>query len=176
MNQPYFLGGGENTFSSPFAPPTYLVRMRVTKENGLVYETRASVRPENAVTYSAGNEGQKIVGICLKRLRSRVVPRNMSEEANMLIIPTYRCQLSPLDTQRRARGYPTIVNNIQPCPKQCPLVPPLTRVGARTNSTTRYSYNARRGQFPRTRIGIIRKTPTQDMQYAPRILHFSAFH
>ena len=29
------------------------------------------------------------VGICLKRLRSRVMPRNMSEKANMLIIPTY---------------------------------------------------------------------------------------
>ena len=132
---------------------------------------RASVRPENAVTYSAGNEGQKIcgvfsenalllrssrvavvfytfrwpfltlgahaqrglqylglsclslclsvcllshispmehlfdlktlprtqramkvkkfLGICLKRLRSGVVPRNRGEKANMLIIPTY---------------------------------------------------------------------------------------
>ena len=29
----------------------------------------ASVRPENAVTYSAGNEGQKIVGFSLKMLR-----------------------------------------------------------------------------------------------------------
>ena len=43
---------------------------------------------------------KKFVGICLKRLRSRVMPRNMSEKANMLIIPTYRCQLFPLDTQR----------------------------------------------------------------------------
>ena len=32
---------------------------------------------------------KKFVGICLKRLRSRVMPRNMSEKANMLIIPTY---------------------------------------------------------------------------------------
>ena len=47
---------------------------------------------------------------------------------------TYRCQLSPLDTQRRARGYPTIVNHIQPCPKLC-LLMPLARVGARTDST-----------------------------------------
>ena len=31
----------------------------------------ASVRPENAVTYSAGNEGQKIVGFSLKPLRCR---------------------------------------------------------------------------------------------------------
>ena len=100
---------------------------------------------------------EKFVGICLKRLRSRVMPRNRSEKANMLIIPTYRCQLSLLDTQRRARGYPTIVNNIQPCLKLC-LLMPLARVGARTDSTTSYSYNARRGQLPRTRIGIVRRT------------------
>ena len=33
---------------------------------------------------------KKFVGICLKRLHSRVIPRNMSEKANMLIISTYR--------------------------------------------------------------------------------------
>ena len=49
----------------------------------------ATIRPENAVTYSAGNEGEKPLGIRLKRLRSRVMPRNMSEKANMLIISTY---------------------------------------------------------------------------------------
>ena len=32
---------------------------------------------------------KKFVGICLKRLRSRVMPRNMSEKAKMLIIQTY---------------------------------------------------------------------------------------
>ena len=31
----------------------------------------ASVRPENAVTYSAGNEGQKICGVFLKPMRCR---------------------------------------------------------------------------------------------------------
>ena len=109
----------------------------------------ASVRPENAITYSAGNEGQKFVGICLKRLRSRVIPRNMSAKANMLIIRLTRCQLSSLDTQRRARGYPTIVNNIQPCPKLC-LLMPLARVGARTarggHSGTCHRYVRDRGQ------------------------------
>ena len=85
---------------------------------------------------------KKFVGIWLIRLRSRVMPRNMSEKTNMLIIPTYRCQLSPLDTQRKARGYTTVVNNIQPCPKLC-LLMPLARVGARTDSITSYSYNAR---------------------------------
>ena len=117
---------------------------------------------------------KKFVGICLKRLRSRVMPRNMSEKANMLIIPTYRYQLSPLDTQRRARGYPTIVNNIQPCPKLC-LLMLLARVGARTDSTTSYSYNARRGQLPRTHIGIVRRTRARHA-VCTEGLHFSAFH
>ena len=114
------------------------------------------------------------VGICLKRLRSRVMPRNRSEKANMVIIPTYRRQLSALDTQRRVRGYPTIVNNIQPCPKLC-LWMPLARVGARTDSTTSYSYNARRGQLPRTRIGIVRRTRARHAVCAEG-LHFSTFH
>ena len=36
--------------------------------------SRASVRPENTVAYSAGNVGQKnIVGFSLKPLRSRVM-------------------------------------------------------------------------------------------------------
>ena len=42
----------------------------------------ASVRP-------VATKVKKFVGICLKRLRSKVMPRNMSEKANMLIIPTY---------------------------------------------------------------------------------------
>ena len=33
----------------------------------------ASVRPENTVTYSAGNGGQKIVGFSLKPLCSKVM-------------------------------------------------------------------------------------------------------
>ena len=85
------------------------------------------------------------------------MPRNMSEKANYANFSDVatRGRLSPLDIQRSARGYPTIVNT-QPCPKRC-LLMPLTspRVGARTDSTTRYSNNARRGQFPRTRIGIV---------------------
>ena len=114
---------------------------------------------------------KKFVGICLKRLRSRVMPRNMSEKANMLIIPTYRCQLSPLDTAM-GRGYPNGVNNIQPCPKLC-LLMPLAHVGAKTDSTT--SYNARRGQLPRTRIGIVRGSRARHAVCAEG-LHFSAFH
>ena len=52
---------------------------------------------------------------------------------------------------------------------------PLARVGARTESTTRYSYNARRGQLPRTRIGIVRRTRARHAVCAEG-LHFSAFH
>ena len=62
---------------------------------------------------------KKFVGIFLKRLRSRVMPRNTSEKANMLIFRLTRGQLSPLDARRSPRGYQTIVNNIQPCPKRC---------------------------------------------------------
>ena len=49
---------------------------------------------------------------------------------------------------------------------------PLARVGARTESTTRY---ARRGQLPRTRIGIVRRTRARHAVCAEG-LHFSAFH
>ena len=128
----------------------------------------ASVRPENAVTYSAGNEGQKICGDLPETTAFKSYAAKHERKSQYANFPTYRCQLSPLDTQRRARGYPTIVNNIQPCPKLCILMP-LARVGARTDSTTSYSYNARRGQLPRTRVGIVRRTRTKHMQYAPRV-------
>ena len=46
---------------------------------------------------------KKFVAICLKLLRSRVMPRNMSEKANMLIFRLTRGQLSPLHTAKRQR-------------------------------------------------------------------------
>ena len=52
---------------------------------------------------------------------------------------------------------------------------PLARAGVRTESTTRYSYNARRGQLPRTRIGIVHRTRARHAVCAEG-LHFSAFH
>ena len=66
------------------------------------------------------------------------------------------------------------VGMYEPCPKLC-LLMPLARVGARTDSTTSYSYNARRGQLPRTRIGIVRRTRARHAVCAEG-LHFSAFH
>ena len=62
-----------------------------------------------------------------------------------------------------------IVNNIQPCPKRC-LLMPLARVEARTESTT-LQLHARRGQFLHTRIDTVRRHAV----YARRVLHFSAF-
>ena len=52
---------------------------------------------------------------------------------------------------------------------------PLARVGVRADSTTSYSYNARRGQLPRTRIGIVHRTRARHAVCAEG-LHFSAFH
>ena len=126
----------------------------------------ASVRHKNAVTYSAGNEGQKFVGInCVQELC-----RETSEKANFRLT---RGQLSPLDTQRSARGCPKIVNNIQPCPKRCILMP-LARVGARTDSTTRY-VQLQREAWPISAHAHWHST--QDVPYfAPRVLHFSAFY
>ena len=49
----------------------------------------ASVRPENAVTYSADNEGRKICGDFPETTAFKSYAANMSEKANMLIIPTY---------------------------------------------------------------------------------------
>ena len=92
----------------------------------------ASVRLENAVTYSAGNEGQKICGDLPETTAFKSYAAKHERKSQYA-----NCgQLSPLDTQRSARGYSTIVNNIQPCPKRCLLLP-LARVGAKTDSTTR---------------------------------------
>ena len=75
------------------------------------------------------------VRVCLKRLRSRVMSRNTSEKANMLIYRLTRCQFSPPDEQRSVTGYPEADKDIRSCPKRC-LLMPLARVGARTDSTT----------------------------------------
>ena len=95
---------------------------------------------------------KKFVAICLKLLRSRVMPRNMSEKANMLLFRLTRGQLSPHDTQRSARGYQTIVNNIQPCPKRC-LLMLLAGVGAQRELSV--------PRVTATRIGIVHKTHMQ---------------
>ena len=95
-----------------------------------------------------------------------------SQYANFSDLPG-RGQLFPLDKQRSARGYPTIVNNIQAYPKRCLLLP-LARVGARTDSTMRYSL---REAWPISAHAHWDSTQdsTQDAVCAEG-LHFSAFH
>ena len=109
---------------------------------------------------------KKFVGICLKRLHSRVMPRNTSEKANMLIYRLTRGQLSTLNAQRSVRGYTRIVNDIQPCPKQC-LLMPLALLGARTDAPR---VQLQREAWP------ISAHAHWCAQYVPRFLHFSAFH
>ena len=62
--------------------------------------SRMSNQAINERAYLVGYECQKIVGICMKRLRSRVMPRNTTEYANVLI---YRVELSPLDAVKCQR-------------------------------------------------------------------------
>ena len=58
-------------------------------------------------------------------------------KSQLLIYPLTRGQLSPLDAQRNVRGYPGIVNDIQPFPKRC-LLMLLARPGARTGQHHAY--------------------------------------
>ena len=96
-------------------------------------------------TYLVAYERQKICG----DLPETTAFKSYAAKHEQLLFRLTRGQLSPLDTQRSARGHPTIVNNIQPCPKQC-LLMPLAHNGARTENTMSWH-----GQFLRTRIGIV---------------------
>ena len=116
--------------------------------------SRMSNRAINEHAYLVAYERQKICGDFPETTAFKSYAAKHERKSQLLIFRLTRGQLSPLDARRSARGYQTIVNNIQPCPKRC-LLMPLVRVGVRTDSTTRYSYNAGRGQFPRTRIGIM---------------------
>ena len=49
----------------------------------------ASVRPENAVTYSEGNEGQKICGDFLETAAFKSNAAKHERKSQLLIIPTY---------------------------------------------------------------------------------------
>ena len=125
-----------------------------------------SVRLENAVTYSTGTEGQKICGdlpetTAFKSYAAK--QKRRSQYANYSDLPGV--SFLHLTHSEASEGYPTIVNNIQPCPKLC-LLMPLARAGARTDSTTRLQLHARRGQFPRTRIGVVSKIYAV---FAPRV-------
>ena len=100
----------------------------------------ASVRPENAVKYSAGNEGRKICGVFsenapLLRLSGAAVAFHIFRWPFFFIAKVVRMRIGIHSYACRTAGEypacPTIVNNIQPCPKRCRAL-----VGARTDSTT----------------------------------------
>ena len=111
-----------------------------------------SVHPENAVTYSTGNEGQNI---CWNLAETTTFKRfaakheRKSQYANYSDLPA----VSFLQHTASARGYPAIVKNILPCPQQC-LLMLLAHVRVRTDNIMHYSCNTRHDQFPHTCIGV----------------------
>ena len=131
--------------------------------------SRTSNRAISERAYSVACERQKICGNLPETTAFKSYAAKHERKSQLLINPLTRGQLSPFDTQRSARGYPTSIKNIQPCPKRWLLTP----LGVRTAATTRAATTRGRGQFPRTRIGLVGKL----MQYAcTEGLHFSAFH
>ena len=166
-----------NTSMIQFSPPpsdgTYVldlfapIPVRSGDILGILIPSEMSNRAIKEHAYLVAYERQKICGICLKRLRSRVMPRNMSEKANMLIIPTYRGQLSPLDicTVKRQR-VPNDCQQHSALPKTMLTDASLARCGARTDSTTQL-----REAWPISAHAHWHSTQdsTQDMQYAPRV-------
>ena len=99
---------------------------------------------------------KNFVGICLKLFKSYAVKHERkSQYANYSDLPAV--QLSLLDKQQAPEGTQRLSTTFSLAQTPC-LLMPLAHVGARTESTTCYSYNVRRGQFPRTHIGIVHKT------------------
>ena len=122
----------------------------------------ASVRPENAVTYSAGNEGQKICGVF-----SEDAPLLKSSEV-AVVFHTFRWSFffianvvrmriglavmlaEPQGNTQLAQRFSTTISLAQNEAAKPLLERALT--APRVNS-----YNVRRSQFPRTHIGTVRK-------------------
>ena len=110
-----------------------------------------------------GNEGQKICGdlpetTAFKSYAAKQERR--SQYANYSDLPAV--SFLRLTHSEASEGYPTIVNNIQPCPKLClPML--LAYVGARTDST---SYTATREAWPISAHAHWRSR--QDMLYLRR--------
>ena len=95
-----------------------------------------SNRAINEHAYLVAYECQKICGDLPETTAFKNYTAKHERKSQLLIYRLTRGQLSPLDAQRNVRSCPRIVNDIQPCPKQC-LLMLLARVGARTDSTTR---------------------------------------
>ena len=117
-----------------------------------------------------GNEGQKTCGdlpetTAFKSYAAKQERR--SQYANYSDLPAV--SFLRLTHSEASEGYPTIVNNIQPCPKLC-LPMPLAYVGARTDST---SYTATREAWPISAHAHWRSRQDNAV-FAPRVWHFSA--
>ena len=128
--------------------------------------SRMSNRAINEHAYLVAYERQKICGDLPETTAFKSYAEKHERKNQLLIYRLTRGQLSPLDAQRSVRGYPGIVNDIQPCPKRCLLIP-LALLGARTDA-------------PRVQLQCeawpIFAHAHWCAQYAPRVLHFSAFH
>ena len=98
-----------------------------------------SVRPENAVAYSAVDEDQ---GIRLKRLHSRVMQRNTSETANTNYSGLPAVTFLRLTHSEAPEGTQRLSTTFSPCWSET------------QQAALQQLQNVRRGQFPRTRIGI----------------------
>ena len=107
----------------------------------------ASVRPENAVTYSAGNEGQKICGVfsedapLLRSSGATVVFHTLGRHFSS---KQKRCACVLVFTVMVAepQGNTQLAQRLSTT-SALPKTKPLALVGARTDSTTRYSYKTR---------------------------------
>ena len=112
-----------------------------------------SNRAINECAYSVACERQKSFGDLPETTAFKRYAAKHERKSQLLITLAYPWSASSARRTAKRQSYPAIVNDIHPCPKRC-LLMPLARVGARTTST---ATNARRGQFPRMRIGVILK-------------------
>ena len=111
--------------------------------------------------YAAGDAGRKICGDLPETtaFKSYAAKKPIANHSDLPAV-------SFLRLTHITSGYPTIVN-IQPCQKLC-LLMPLAPVEARTDSTSRL-------QLQREAWPIFAHAHWH-YNYAPRVLHFSAFH
>ena len=97
--------------------------------------SRMSNRAISERAYSVTCERQKTYGD-LPETTAFKSCRETRAKNQLLINRLTHDQLSPFDTQRSDRGYPTSVNNIHPCPKRW-LLMPLACVEVRIATTMR---------------------------------------
>ena len=98
-----------------------------------------SVRPENVITYSAGNEGKKICGVFsenspLLRSSGAVVVFHTFRWPFFFIAKVVRMRIGIQSCLQNRRGIPSLPNDRQQH-SALPKTMPLALVGARTDST-----------------------------------------